>query len=79
MKPLKRILRILKTISLYALLLIYLSPFFFVLINSFKSRREIISNPFGLPDVWSLDNFVTAFQKMDFVSAFVNSLVITLF
>ncbi|NLJ75096.1 MAG: carbohydrate ABC transporter permease [Firmicutes bacterium] len=79
MKPLKRILRILKTISLYALLLIYLSPFFFVLINSFKSRREIISNPFGLPDVWSLDNFVTAFQKMDFVSAFVNSLVITFF
>lgn len=79
MKPLKRILRILKTISLYALLLIYLSPFFFVLINSFKSKREIISNPFGLPDVWSLDNFVTAFQKMDFVSAFVNSLVITFF
>ena len=79
MKPLKRILRILKSIILYGLLLIYLSPFFFVLINSFKSRREIISNPFGFPAVWSLDNFVTAFKRMEFVSAFMNSLVITVF
>ncbi len=79
MKPLKRILRILKSISLYALLLLYLSPFFFVLINSFKSRRQIISNPFGFPAVWSLDNFFTAFQRMNFVSAFMNSLIITVF
>ncbi|NMB01536.1 MAG: carbohydrate ABC transporter permease [Firmicutes bacterium] len=79
MKPLKRILRILKSIILYGLLLIYLSPFFFVLINSFKSRREIISNPFGFPAVWSLDNFITAFKRMEFVSAFMNSLVITVF
>lgn len=79
MKPLQRILRILKSVSLYALLFIYLSPFFFVLINSFKGRREIISNPFCFPAVWSLDNFVTAFRRMGFVSAFMNSLVITVF
>lgn len=79
MKPLQRVFRIVTSLSLYLLLAIYLSPFFFVLINSFKGRREIISNPFGLPDTWSLDNFVTAFQRMNFVSAFMNSLVITFF
>lgn len=79
MKPLQRTLRIVKSISLYSLLVIYLSPFFFVLINSFKGRREIISNPFGFPAGWSLDNFITAFHRMGFVSAFINSLVITFF
>lgn len=79
MKPIQRILRVAKSIFLYALLAIYLSPFAFVLVNSFKSRRDIISNPFGLPEVWSLQNFVNAFQRMGFVSAFVNSLVITVF
>ena len=79
MRTLQRTLKILKSISLYALLVIYLSPFFFVLINSFKSRREIISNPYNFPDVWSLNNFINAFQRMNFASAFFNSLVITIF
>lgn len=79
MKTLQRILNLVKSILLYALLVIYLSPFFFVLVNSFKSRRDIISNPFGLPETWSLTNFINAFQRMGFVSAFTNSLVITVF
>ena len=79
MKPLHRALNILRSIFLYSLLAIYLSPFFFVLINSFKNRRAIISSPFSLPNVWSLDNFVNAFQRMDFAAAFINSLVITVF
>lgn|SRR5690554_2129886 len=78
-RPLRRVLQLAKTISLYGLLLVYLSPFLLVLINSFKSRRDIVSNPLGLPDTWSLDNFINAFQRMGFVSAFVNSLVITVF
>ncbi|NMB20913.1 MAG: carbohydrate ABC transporter permease [Firmicutes bacterium] len=79
MRPLQRTLKILKSTSLYALLAIYLSPFFFVLINSFKSRREIISNPLNVPEIWSLDNFINAFHRMNFTSAFFNSLVITIF
>ena len=77
MKTLRRAWGILRHAALYGLLVIYLSPFFFVLINSFKTRREIISNPFGLPPAWSLSNFITAFQRMGFISAFWNSLAIT--
>lgn len=79
MKALRRIPSFLRHVILYGLLLLYLSPFFFVLVNSFKTRREILSNPFGLPPAWSLTNFITAFQRMGFVSAFFNSLVITVF
>ena len=79
MKPLQRILRAGRHLLLYALLALYLSPFFFVLINSFKSRRDIVSNPFAFPEVWSLQNFIHAFQRMGFIPAFVNSLVITVF
>ena len=79
MKALRRIPSFLRHVILYGLLLLYLSPFFFVLVNSFKTRREILSNPYGLPPAWSLTNFITAFQRMGFVSAFFNSLVITVF
>jgi raffinose/stachyose/melibiose transport system permease protein len=79
MKALRRILGLLRHAILYLLFLMYLSPFFLVLINSFKSRREILSNPFGLPPSWSLDNFYTAFQRMGLVPAFINSLLITVF
>jgi len=77
MKALRRAYAILRHAVLYALLVLYLSPFFLVLLNSFKSRREIVSNPFALPPAWSLNNFITAFQRMGFVPAFLNSLLIT--
>ncbi|NLM41179.1 MAG: carbohydrate ABC transporter permease [Firmicutes bacterium] len=79
MKALRRFASLVRHVALYALFLVYLSPFFLVLLNSFKSRREIISNPFGFPPEWSLQNFITAFQRMGFVPAFLNSLVITVF
>src|SRR5690554_5471632 len=77
MRLLKQLLKLIRNLGLYALLAVYLSPFFFVLVNSFKSRREIISNPLNLPDVWLLDNFINAYNRMNFASAFFNSLVIT--
>ena len=64
MKALRRALSFLRHLLLHGLFAVYLSPFFLVLINSFKSRREILSNPFGLPPAWSLQNFTTAFQRM---------------
>lgn len=51
-----------------------------VVINSLKQKRDIIKSPFS----WlftikglSFDNFVKAFTQMDFLSAFKNSLVVT--
>ena len=57
-------------------------PLIMVLINSFKEKLSIGSSPFNLPDETTyvgLDNYDQAVNtKMDFMSALVNSLIITI-
>ena len=58
----------------------FMFPFVMVIINSLKQKRDIIKSPFS----WlftikglSFDNFVKAFNQMNFLNAFKNSLVVT--
>ncbi|MGM9985848.1 MAG: carbohydrate ABC transporter permease [Bacillaceae bacterium] len=62
-----------------ALFIIYMIPFYLMFINSFKSRREIIQDTTSLPDTWNSSNYTAAIEKMDFWSAFANSMIITFF
>lgn len=57
--------------------IVYIFPFSLVLINSFKERVEIIANPLKLPAEFSLTNYITTYERMDYASAFFNSLIIT--
>lgn len=61
----------------WLLLLIYMIPFYLMIINSFKTRREIFSNTIGFPTEWNFNNYTTAIERMDIGSAFTNSLIIT--
>jgi len=74
---LNNVLKPIKYFAIYALLLLFLSPFFMVLLNSFKTDAEFIANPLSLPAQFSLNNFVEAFQAMHFVNSFMNSLIVT--
>nr|WP_294528441.1 carbohydrate ABC transporter permease [uncultured Blautia sp.] len=72
-----------RTFAMAGMILIfiaYMFPFLMVVINSLKQKRDIIKNPFS----WlftvkglSFDNFVNAFNQMDFLNAIKNSLIIT--
>ncbi len=75
-----RIWRIVKTVILFLLFLLYMVPFFMVVINAFKSNRTILKAPLALvePGGPIFTNFSSAFEKMDFLKAFGNSLFITL-
>lgn len=77
MKLGQRIINFLRHVVLYLLVALYLAPFVIVFVNSFKQRRDIVSNPFGFPESFELTNFVNAFHRMNFISAFTNSLIIT--
>lgn len=57
----------------------FMVPFVLVLINSFKRKRDIILSPFSVVPEKGLtvDNYTAAFQKMNFLQAFGNSLFIT--
>ena len=74
-----RIWGIVKTVILFALLLVYMVPFFMVIINAFKTNRTILKEPLKLlePGGPIFTNFSYAFDKMDFLRAFFNSLFIT--
>ena len=68
-----------KIIVLICALVVYMFPFVMVIINSFKIKRDIIKEPMALIGSHgaSLDNYVEAFHKMNFIRAFSNSLCIT--
>ncbi|MFS8652226.1 MAG: carbohydrate ABC transporter permease [Caldibacillus sp.] len=55
----------------------YLSPIYIMLVNSFKDRSQLYENVLALPEQFTLEYYQAAFQKMNFLSAFKNSLYIT--
>jgi len=59
------------------LFVLYFFPFVLVLINSFKERLDIVTNPLALPTTWSFANYIEAYQTMNFMSALWNSVLIT--
>lgn len=71
---------LLAMLGLIIIFIAYMFPFIMVVINSLKQKRDIIKSPFS----WlftikglSFDNFVKAFNQMDFLNAFKNSLIVT--
>lgn len=59
------------------LALLWLAPFYIMVVNAFKTRQEIFSNILALPESLSFDNFVQAFISLDFVWSFLNSFLIS--
>jgi len=62
-----------------ALFAVYMVPFVLLVINSFKKKRDIITNPFSLlgEHGQTFENYTKAFEKMNFLRAAGNSLIIT--
>lgn len=61
---------------IFALTALY--PIVWMTINSFKSAREVIANPIGLPREWIFTNYANAVKAFDFAKYFLNSTVYTL-
>ncbi len=65
-------------LSIWALTTIY--PIFWVLINSFKDKKQILANSFALPlgELFTMDNYALAFERVNILNAYKNSLLISL-
>lgn len=61
----------------WALTTIY--PLFWVAINSFKIKNEIISNSFALPlgELFTLANYRRAFERVPILGAYMNSMILS--
>ncbi|CAM3559235.1 carbohydrate ABC transporter permease [Marinicrinis lubricantis] len=57
--------------------LVFIAPFYFLLVNSVKSFGEILQNAASFPSIFQWENYSKAWQMMDFPRAFWNSLTIT--
>lgn len=73
-------------VAVYSVLILaailFLSPVFIVLFNSFKGELYISDSPFSLPDsdtFAGLENYIDGIEKTQFLSAFGWSLFITVF
>ncbi|MFS0726891.1 carbohydrate ABC transporter permease [Paenibacillus sp. 1P07SE] len=63
---------------LFIAALAFLSPIYIMLINSFKNRAELYENVLSLPSTFSFQYYREAIDKMNFLTAFGNSLYVTI-
>ena len=61
----------------YPLGMIWISPFYLMIVNSFKDPRGIFSNVLTPPSELNFENYQQAFEDLEFVRSFFNSLLIT--
>jgi raffinose/stachyose/melibiose transport system permease protein len=75
----RRVLGVLKLVVLVIVFILFIFPFFLVIINVFKTKADITTNPLSLVGAhgFTLKNFPEAVKKMNFFTAFKNSLIIT--
>lgn len=59
------------------LAVIWFLPIYYLLVTTFKSAQEATLSPLALPKVLVLQNYVDAWEKMQFPRAFGNTLFIT--
>lgn len=76
---LKRLLAVLRTILLFAMVAFAVGPLVWAFISSFKTYAEINSSAFSLPSRISLDNYVAAFKYAPIAKFFWNSVVVVFF
>lgn len=53
-----------------------LFPLWVMIINSFKDKRSIYLNTFGLPETWNFGNYSSIITSNDFLSYFKNSFLV---
>lgn len=70
---------VIRTVVTILVFLVYMFPFYMIVLNSFKEKRDIIRLPlsWGGDRGFTLDNYAEAFKAMDFLNVFKNSLIIT--
>jgi raffinose/stachyose/melibiose transport system permease protein len=65
-------------ILLVILAVAFLSPVYIMVVNSFKNRAELYQNALALPSHYSFQYYSQAMEKMNFLTAFGNSLFVTI-
>ncbi|CAM3600418.1 carbohydrate ABC transporter permease [Erysipelothrix urinaevulpis] len=74
----KKIKKYILGLFVFLITTLWLYPFYLIIINSFKTKSEIFQNTLSIPKVFTLSNYVVAFEKLDFIKSTLNSFGITI-
>jgi raffinose/stachyose/melibiose transport system permease protein len=70
-----------RLVFVYAMLAAYgftvIYPIYLMVLSSFKTSREILQDPFSLPQTWTFSNYVEAWTRGNFSTYFGNSVFVT--
>lgn len=72
----RKIKRVLLYISLYTFVLVMMIPLIWLVILSFKTNNEILTQPLSLPGKWSLANYKEALGLLNIFRLFFNTFFI---
>lgn len=73
----KRFINIIINILVLLVCGVYLFPIYLVIVNSFKNRSELYENIMALPSALDFKYYEQAMEKMNFLTALKNSLIVT--
>lgn len=73
----KKVKKSMNFIIITIILILFMIPFFVLVINTFKTTAEFTTAPFSLPTSFKLDNYILAIKRMDFFNALKNTAIIT--
>lgn len=62
---------------LIALALLWFVPIYYLIVTTFKTPQDATNNPLGLPEVWVFENYVSAWNNMQYPRALGNTVFIT--
>ena len=69
--------KVLLFLGILVVLLLFMTPFIILVLNTFKTTSEFTKTPFALPTTWNLDNYKVAIKKMNFWVSLKNTATIT--
>ena len=67
-----------KYLFLISMAAVFILPMVFTLLASLKDNRTIFSDPFGLPEVFRFENYITVWREANMSRYFINSILISL-
>ena len=56
---------------------LFLVPFYIMLVNSFKTKKQLFLDTLGFPKTFDFNNYLVAWERLEFLKVFSNSLIIT--
>ena len=57
--------------------IIFVYPIVFMVMAAFRTRMDFALAPAGLPKTFTFDNIVEAFGRMNYITVFTNSTIVT--